>query len=264
MADVIAYSSFNMKTKSIWYGTLFATTSTQIDLRLGNQRTLYEGNFTYSLIGEVFGTLSKVTEWDANGALWYSVSNINGDANLFYDAIQIRGDWDAAWQLALQGADTIQGSSGDDVILSSSGADQVSGNAGNDRIYGQNDNDTLSGNDGRDRLYGGAGDDSMDGGASKDKLIGGKGNDTLTGGSGSDVFIFSGRFGKDVITDFNAQRAREDIDLSNVKKIKNFKDLKNNHMSKSGDDVVIDDGRGNEITIEDVKMKHLDASDFLF
>ena len=84
----------------------------------------------------------------------------------------------------------------------------------------------------------------------------------MTSDSDSDKFIFSN--GNDKITDFDANDDAETIDLSNAGSIKGFKDLKNNHMSQSGDDVVIVDSRGNELIIQDVRLSDLGKSDFLF
>ena len=65
---------------------------------------------------------------------------------------------------------------------------------------------TITGNDLANLLEGGAGNDVLSGGAGADRLIGGTGNDTLTGGAGKDVFVFAPGFGKDIITDFNANK----------------------------------------------------------
>ena len=85
----------------------------------------------------------------------------------------------------------------------------------------------------------------------------------MRGGGGADDFIFKGKFGRDVIKDFNAQNHKEDIDLSGVKPIKNFRDLSNNHMSQDGDDVLIEAGQ-NKIVLKSVELSELDAGDFLF
>lgn len=61
-------------------------------------------------------------------------------------------------------ADTLTGSSGDDVILGKKGGDV---------------------------LYGGAGDDLVKGGRGSDVLYGGSGENTLKGGKGADLFVIS-------------------------------------------------------------------------
>ena len=133
-----------------------------------------------------------------------------------------------------------------------------------DRITGDKGGNVLEGIGGNDRIFGLGGKDRIDGGFGNDRIDGGAGNDKLTGGRGSDKFIFAGNFGKDTITDFTTRGRKEKIDLSDVDTIKGFKDLKNNHLSKSGGDAVIDDGNGHTITLDDVRMGQLSADDFIF
>lgn len=109
--------------------------------------------------------------------------------------------------LALEGNDTIKGSSGNDVVNGNADSDSLSGAGGNDllrggkgedRILGDEGNDILSGGRENDTIEGGAGNDFVRGGRDNDLLIGGDGNDflvgdlgsdTLTGGGGADTFI---------------------------------------------------------------------------
>lgn len=152
------------------------------------------------------------------------------------------------------GNDTMKGRGGQDDMDGGTGRDKMEGGGGNDKIAGGGGNDTLKGQAGRDTLLGGSGNDLLDGG---------RGNDAMTGGRGADVFKFGKGFGKDKIRDFDASNGREDIDLSGVSQIRNWKDLKANHMEASGDDVVIDQGK-NSITLLDVSLGDLDRSDFIF
>jgi hypothetical protein len=89
-----------------------------------------------------------------------------------------------------QGADSVTGSSGDDIIAGNGGNDTINGLAGNDKIYDGAGNDSVSGGDGDDSLYSNAGADSLDGGNGDDQIIavGGGAADSVTGGSGSDTF----------------------------------------------------------------------------
>lgn len=161
---------------------------------------------------------------------------------------------------------------GDDIVLGSTSADTVHGSGGSDVLSGRGGSDVLNGGSGRDILRGGVGADEIEGGRGKDRLFGGngsdnleggKGNDLLAGNKGADTFIFGKRFGDDTILDFDASSRREDIDLSDVSQIRNWRDLKNNHMEASGDDVVISQGK-NSITLLDVSLGDLDRSDFVF
>jgi Ca2+-binding RTX toxin-like protein len=94
------------------------------------------------------------------------------------------------------GACTINGTPGNDVLAGSSGRDVICGLGGNDVIRGNGGADTLRGGAGNDQLLGGAGNDAIDGGAGADVLRGDAGNDlllardgvrdTVVGGAGRD------------------------------------------------------------------------------
>ena len=86
----------------------------------------------------------------------------------------------------------------DDVLRGTAAANMLDGGVGNDRVLG------LAGDD---HLLGGAGSDRILGGSGRDTISGGLGDDTLTGGAGRDLFVFRDGFGKDVITDFDADPA---------------------------------------------------------
>jgi len=133
-----------------------------------------------------------------------------------------------------------------------------------DKITGSGGKNVLQGGDGNDVLKGLGGNDTLEGGDGDDKLDGGNGNDTLIGGAGFDRFIFSGKFGNDVITDFQTAGIKEKIDLSGVNAIKSFADLMNNHISDIGGHAVINDGLGNTIDLYGVMVDDLAKNDFLF
>lgn len=135
---------------------------------------------------------------------------------------------------------------------------------GIENAHGADGDDILKGNNARNVLSGSHGNDELDGQGGNDVLNGGAGDDVLTGGAGFDRFVFGDDDGADVITDFNARSNKEDIDLSEVTRIKSYKDLKNNHMSQVGDDVVIDDGAGTVITVQDTLIDDMNKGDFLF
>jgi len=124
--------------------------------------------------------------------------------------------------------------------------------------------DELHGDAGNDELFGGAGHDQLFGDADGDSLDGGIGNDKLTGGADSDRFIFKTGTGRDIVLDFDAKGGDHDvIDLGGLKAIKNFSDLKANHLDAGNGDVVISAG-SDRITLENVKLSDLDRSDFDF
>jgi Ca2+-binding RTX toxin-like protein/subtilisin-like proprotein convertase family protein len=84
----------------------------------------------------------------------------------------------------------IRGTAGDDTINGSSGADLLVGDAGNDTITGGDGNDRLVTTAGQDSLDAGAGDDILevtDKSVSTDALDGGEGSDTLIVHDGLDL-----------------------------------------------------------------------------
>jgi VCBS repeat-containing protein len=125
---------------------------------------------------------------------------------------------------------------------------------------GTEGNDTQTGGIASDVLDGGNGNDTLSGGNGGDALIGGGGNDKLTGGAGADTFVFYGKFGQDVVTDFTDG-------LDAIQFTKNvFADFTAVKAAayQSGTDVIIDAGGGNMITLKNLALSSLDASDFLF
>ena len=80
------------------------------------------------------------------------------------------------------GADTLEGTFGDDVIHGHGNSDDISGGVGDDLIYGGDAHDTLRAGLGNDRVFGEAGDDYF-------SYMGG--NDQYSGGSGDDRFNVS-------------------------------------------------------------------------
>lgn len=164
--------------------------------------------------------------------------------------------------LILSSAGTLNGLGGNDLMTGSAGADKLSGSDGNDTVNGGAGNDTIAGGNGSDRLAGGAGNDWMNAGAGNDRIDGGAGNDVLFGREGSDVFVFN--LGNDVVRDFDEFNATEDIDLRLAIGVTSYADLRANHMSQQGANVLIADAAGNSMLIHNAQLNDLDASNFLF
>ena len=83
--------------------------------------------------------------------------------------------------MGTEAKNTLNGSSGPDLIL---------GLGGNDKLNGKGGDDVLCSGDGVDLLLGGDGNDYLDGGSGNDVLNGGKGDyDSLTAGDGNDVLL---------------------------------------------------------------------------
>jgi len=91
--------------------------------------------------------------------------------------------------LGTNGANSINGTSGNDLIFALGGTDIVNGGGGNDCIVGGTGSDTLRGGNGKDVLLGEDGADSLDGGNHEDQLYGGDGTDSLGGGNESDMLF---------------------------------------------------------------------------
>jgi len=164
----------------------------------------------------------------------------------------------------LKGIEDARGSESKDKITGSKAKNALEGLGGNDVIKGLGGKDTLLGDGGRDKLLGGGGADTLEGGSGNDKLIGGGGDDSLSGDGGNDKFIFKGKFGNDVIYDFETAGTKEKIDLRKVGAIESFDDLSASHLSEVDGSAVIDDGSGNTITLDGIAMADLSANDFLF
>ncbi len=98
-------------------------------------------------------------------------------------------------------SETLNGTSGTDMMFGLGGQNTINGNDGDDLLCGGNSNDTISGGNGNDIIDGENGDDTISGNDGNDILRGGSGNDTLTGGAGAD--FFSGGSGADTATDLD-------------------------------------------------------------
>ncbi|WP_201838981.1 CAP domain-containing protein [Microvirga zambiensis] len=160
-------------------------------------------------------------------------------------------------------ATTIDGTAAGETLNGTSGANVINGFGGNDKLYGKAGNDRLHGGAGNDKLYGDSGNDRLYGDAGRDTLVGGTGNDTLTGGTGADRFVFSGKWGKDKITDF--QNGSDRIDLrGNALSFDKLGISQVNGDSDGRIDDVLIKANGQSITLLNVKLALIGASDFLF
>ena len=93
-----------------------------------------------------------------------------------------------------------------------------------------------------------------------DLLAGGRGDDTLTGGEGNDIFRFDRNSGTDIITDF------ETVDILDVSDI--FSDVNqilgvDGVISQVGNDVLINFGRRDSLTLENFEVSDLSEDNFL-
>ena len=128
-------------------------------------------------------------------------SGFDPDQVAFFDEVHLTDAGHAIWGMFQAanlthtvtfgsfGADHINGTDSDDLVLASSDDDTVSLMQGNDVGIGGLGNDTMSGGNGNDIVAGGSGDDVLDGGNGDDFLAGGNGDDEIYGGNGNDVLV---------------------------------------------------------------------------
>lgn len=123
-----------------------------------------------------------------------------------------------------------EGTSGPDILSTTSAVRTLMGMDGDDTLSGSNAQadilsggrgiDTLTGMSGNDTLYGGSGNDFLTGGDGDDVLIGGTGIDEMTGGTGKDTFVIDVESllpsFDDVIIDFAPTGAGDVLDLSDL------------------------------------------------
>lgn len=96
--------------------------------------------------------------------------------------------------VAKGGADTVRTLGGNDVVCAGGGNDTVKTGAGKDATFGNGGNDILLlgggvdrgfGNGGADEIHGGGGNDILGGGGGTDQVLGEAGRDRLSGGPGA-------------------------------------------------------------------------------
>ncbi len=169
-------------------------------------------------------------------------------------------------QIGSDDADSLNGTSGDDIILGEGGDDTILGRGGDDFLDGGDDKDTLYGHEGNDYLYGQGADDILDGGKGDDLLSGGLGNDIMTGGEGADTFAITENAGDvDVVTDF--KKGEDKIDLKSFgNQFVNFKQMQyfGTSFSTLGADAALVFAGGQQLVINGVDHSSLEESDFLF
>jgi VCBS repeat-containing protein len=252
---------------------------------LGGSVSLVDGKLVYAADADAFDLLpAGATVVDS---FTYTVKDAAGAASTATVQVTVTGAVPMAPQIGGNGNDTLTGDDGINLLVGGNGGDQLSGLGGADSLNGGNGNDTLSGggsrdvlagengddvvfggeggdqitgDNGSDRLYGEAGADQISGGNGADTLVGGTGDDTLAGDNGGDRFVFSGAFGKDRITDFDA---RDDVIQLDRAQFASFADVLS-HAQQVGSSVVISYDADNSITLADVRLASLGAGDFVF
>ena len=112
-----------------------------------------------------------------------------------------------------------------------------------------------------DVLHGNAGDNILKGKAGMDHLYGHKGNDRLFGGGDADWFYFSTGDGKDRVMDY--VDGSDQLHLEGWNAITSLADLKNNHASNQGGNLLIEAG-GDSLLVLGIQKADLDVGDVYF
>lgn len=212
--------------------------------------------------------------FDADGAKGVQVTLLFGRAKGADDLTSIVSKVENV--RGTQFVDIIAGDDKANVIEGGALGDLLNGNGGKDTLSYQHSSagvsvdlkmNVRSGGDAEgdtllnfENLQGSFHDDTLGGTDGKNRLIGGQGDDHLTGHGAADVFVFSGHFGKDEITDF---AGKDRIDFSQGPTLFKDFDAMMDHVSASGDDLVIHHGK-DTLTLDQTDLSDLHASQFHF
>ncbi|NEP83175.1 MAG: S8 family serine peptidase [Okeania sp. SIO3B3] len=121
---------------------------------------------------------------------------LDNDPNNFIVPVNLLTPYPEGLQ-ALDGNDTVIGSSNPDRINGNKGNDNLFGGDGSDTLRGGRDNDLIYANQGNDLIFGEIGSDTIYGEIGNDTIYGGKENDILLGENGND--LIAGDLGKDTL-----------------------------------------------------------------
>lgn len=146
---------------------------------------------------------------------------------------------------------TIDTGNGNSIFIEGAAQDSITADT-----FNTPDGDSLlDGSKGNDTLITGLGNDTINGGAGNDIINGGAGNDILTGGAGNDTFVFNAGNGNDTITDF---KSGEDALHFGKGVFKDSQDALN-HTTYDKAGAHIDTGNGNSVFIKGAKEGDINA-----
>lgn len=142
---------------------------------------------------------------------------------------------------------------GDDHITGTSGANYIKTYGGDDRVYSGGGDDIVKLGSGDDYVKSGGGADILYGGSGDDRFDAGSGDDIIYGGSGADSFHYDFGEGFDTIKDFE-----DDIDIIQLDN-SGYADIAEamTHATQVDDDVVLDFGNGDGLTIENATLSQV-------
>jgi Ca2+-binding RTX toxin-like protein len=252
----------------------------------GKSGEVYSGEYGVYMSGGSSGDHSKTTNHGLISGDAYSFYASGADDKLINDGtmkgkIYTGSGNDTIDTLGGKITGTIETSSGDDTLItdrashkltesSGSGTDTVrstvsyklSDNVERLFLLGNKDTDGT-GTSLADTLHGNSGDNELKGLAGGDDLWGHKGNDKIYGGidMATDYFHFATGDGQDVI--FNYFDGSDQIHLEDWAAITSLADLKNNHATNQGDDLLIHAG-ADTLLIKGIHKADLDAGDVYF
>ena len=101
----------------------------------------------------------------------------------------------------------VNGLGGDDSVTASDGVGALTLLS----VDGGDGADTVNGSDGPDLIVGGEGNDVLNGGGGDDRIVGDRGNDMMNGGAGDDTLVWNNGDGTDVI---NGDAGRDDVEVN--------------------------------------------------
>lgn len=133
--------------------------------------------------------------WDSSGYGELNVTIAGGPAG---DSLRLYDQDNSGGRFEKLGFDSMSART---FLVSEGSGDTVEGSTGADILFGLDTAETLSGREGGDNLYGKGGDDRLYGEDGDDILVAGLGNDTMTGGDGNDRYEFRRGDGSDTVTD---------------------------------------------------------------
>jgi trimeric autotransporter adhesin len=236
-------------TRDILFGTSFDDTlngGASYDLMSGGN-----GNDTYV----VDNTMDMVLECANQGVdrIQSSVTYTLGDnlENLTLTGISaINGSGNSLSNVLFGNAaeNTLTAGAGNDLLNGGAGNDFLKGDGGNDVLEGADGNDTLSDIVGNNLFNGGAGTDSLSGNSGNELFIGGTGNDIINTGSGADVIAFNQGDGQDVLMAPSTGSGQAGAD--NTISLGGGINYVNLTMSKSGKNLILNTGNGDQITLQ--------------
>jgi Ca2+-binding RTX toxin-like protein len=208
------------------------------------------GNDTLT-VGDLSGTGVTNVNFDLSGTPGSGIGDgqvdtviVNGTSHA--DNIQIAGSGTSFAVTGLSATVNVMGTDGvtDQLVVKALGGDDTVSAAGLPaNVVGL----TIDGGTGNDMIIGSAGDDMLIGGDGNDFIVGGRGSDTALMGNGNDTFVWNPGDGSDIVEgqggrdtmQFNGANIAESFDLSaNGSRLRFTRDIGNIVMDVAGVEVV--------------------------